>query len=731
VQLPLPFIKNVVLVGGGHAHALVLRKWAMKPMAGVRLTVINPSATAPYTGMLPGFIAGHYERSDLDIDLVRLARFADARLVFGAVSDLDREAKTVTVPGRPPMPYDLCSIDVGITAAMPEIPGFAAFGIAAKPLDRFAARWESFVETRVPQVGSQAGASLVVIGGGVAGCELAMAMAHRLRSLGIEPTLTIVDSASVLSGLGFDAQSSVRSTMKDAGINVLEHRGITQVTDQGVHCDDGEFIAADLVVGAAGARPYPWLGDVGLDTHQGFITVTPTLQSTNDTSIFATGDCAHMAYSPRPKAGVFAVRQAPVLFANLQAELTDKRLKKYEPQQDYLKLISLGFKRAAADKYKRLFKGRALWRLKDKIDRDFMRKLSDLPAMKPPEVPSNAVAGLAQSLEVEPPLCGGCGAKVGADILSGPLASLPASARSDVIRLPGDDAALLDFGGTRQVITTDSLRSFTSDPYRMAKIAALHAMGDIWAMGAAPQAVLVTVTLPQLSRPLQSEWLSEIMAGASQALAGTGAEIVGGHTSMGAELSLGFSITGLVEGPAITLAGATPGQKLVVTRPLGSGLLFAGEMQMQASGRDIEELLSTLEVPQGKASEILATAGATAMTDVTGFGLAGHLFGILRESNAAAELTLEAVPLFDGALDLAKAGLRSHLHAANKSGVPIAAGADDPRIDILFDPQTAGGMLAAIPAVGADATLKALSQAGFPSAIIGDITKGGPRISVV
>ena len=141
-------------------------------------------------------------------------------------------------------------------------------------------------------------------------------------------------------------------------------------------------------------------------------------------------------------------------------------------------------------------------------------------------------------------MCGGCGAKVVADILSGPLSRLPTSERTDIIRLPGDDAALLDFGSSRQVITADSLRSFTHDPYRMSKIAALHAMGDIWAMGALPQAVLVTVTLPPLARPLQAEWLGEIMAGAAEVLLPTGAEIVGGHTSMGAELSLGFSITG-------------------------------------------------------------------------------------------------------------------------------------------------------------------------------------------
>ena len=187
----------------------------------------------------------------------------------------------------------------------------------------------------------------------------------------------------------------------------------------------------------------------------------------------------------------------------------------------------------------------------------------------------------------------------------------------------------------RDSITTDQVRAFTTDPFRMSKIATLHAMGDVWAMGAQPQAVLVTVTLPQLGRGLQEEWLSEIMAGTANALETTGAEVVGGHTSMGAELSLGYTITGIVSEP-ITLAGATAGQKLILTRPLGSGVLFAAEMQRSARGQDITELLEILEQPQGEVARILAAGGATAMTDVTGFGLAGHLYGMLRASSTDA-----------------------------------------------------------------------------------------------
>ena len=720
-------MKNVVLVGGGHAHALLLQSWAMNPVAGARLTVINPGPTAPYTGMLPGFVAGHYDRDELDIDLVRVARFADARLVLGMVTNIDRQAKTVTVPGRPPIPYDLCSIDVGITSEMHDLDGFLDHAIGAKPLGRYADEWTKFVTEK--KTAGASTASVAVIGGGVGGCELAMAMSFRLRTEGITPTVTVIDRTKILDRVGDVAQVELRKSLARRDVSVIENAEVTSVSATGVHLTD-KTIEADMVIGVAGARPYRWLSSLGLEHHEGFIVIDETLRSVTDPSVFAVGDCAHMAYDPRPKAGVFAVRQAPVLKNNIQALLTGKALKSYAPQEDYLKLISLGEKVAGADKFKRFSKGANLWRLKDKIDREFMDKLGELPEMEAAPVPKNSVSGLKDTLQGQPPLCGGCGAKVGIDILAGPLEQLPTSTRNDVVRLPGDDAALLQMGTTKQVITTDQLRLFTPDVFRMATISTLHALGDVWAMGANPQAVLVTVTLPQLSSKLQSEWLHEIMAGTTKALDGSGAEVVGGHTSMGAELSIGYTITGLLERPTISLAGGQAGQSLVLTRPIGSGLLFAGEMQLRARGGDVSALLDELERPQGESARLLAEAGATSMTDVTGFGLAGHLFGICRESGVAAKLRLADIPLYAGAFELSRSGLRSHLYESNAASIPVVRPANDPRVPIVFDPQTAGGFLASVPAEAADDVVAQLRARGDQAAVIGSLVVGEPQIQL-
>ncbi len=755
MELPLPLLKNVVLVGGGHAHALVLRSWAMDPVAGARLTVINPHASAPYTGMLPGYVAGHYNRDDLEIDLVKLARFAGARLVLGAADGIDLDAKTISVPGRPPIAYDICSVNVGITSEMPTLPGFVERGTPAKPLGRFALRWQAFIDRTTADQSSAP--RIAVIGGGIGGSELAMAMHHRLSAARTDPVVTIIDERAVLREVGEKGRAEITKMLDQRGIIRRENVCAMAVTAAGVELEDGTTIDADFVVGAAGARPYDWIEATGLTTSNGFITIDKTLRSVSHPSVFAAGDCADMAFDPRPKAGVFAVRQAPVLTHNIAATLrglsepdavtslpkslpvgTSNKLIEFDPQSDYLKLISLGERSAGADKYQRFASGPALWKLKDKIDRDFMDKLNDLPQMESSKVPKNSVEGLATTLDEQPPLCGGCGAKVGLDVLAGPLGALPDSERNDIVRLPGDDAALLKMGPITQVITTDQLRAFVTDPFRMAQISTLHALGDAWAMGASPQAVLVTVTLPQLGRGLQEEWLGEIMAGTTLALAGTGAEIVGGHTSMGAELSIGYTVTGITSTP-ISLAGATAGQKLVLTRPIGSGVLFAAEMQQRARGTDIAALLAMLERPQGDAAAALVEHGATAMTDVTGFGLAGHLYGILRESSTAdspliAELSLSAIPVFNGARSLSEAGVRSHLYASNASGVPMtvrgSGHGDGARHELLFDPQTAGGMLAAVPASNAEAAVRAIAKLGHICSVIGSIEAGDTDIIV-
>ncbi len=725
MQTPLPLTRDIVLIGGGHAHALVLLKWAMAPLPGARLTLINPAPTAPYTGMLPGHVAGHYPREALEIDLVRLARHAGARLVLGRASGIDRQARRVQLPGRADIAYDIASLDIGITSDMPGLPGFAEHGHAAKPLGPFADAWARFVDAAAA---GAVPARAVMIGGGVGGVELAMAMAWRLRQAGCrDAEVTVVEAAGeVLRDLHPGARAALRHRMQRLGLHLRTRTQVTALRDDRVVLAGGESLPSAFTAGAAGARPQDWLGGTGLHLTDGFVTVDRQLRSVTDPAIFAVGDCAHLSHAPRPKAGVYAVRAAPVLYRNLRAAASGRRLRSFRPQADYLKLISAGDRDAVADKFGLRAGGRLLWRLKDRIDRRFMARFQELPEMTPPPLPRETAEGVRSALAGGKPLCGGCGAKVGKADLAAALAALPSPRRGDVLSGPGDDAAILAHGDGAQVFTTDHLRAFVDDPWLLAQITAVHAMGDIWAMGGNPQAALTQVILPRMSDRLQAETLREILAAAAETFGAAGADVVGGHSSIGAELTIGYSVTGLVAGRPIGQDGARPGDALILTKPIGSGTILAAEMARAARGDWVAAAYDVMARPQDRAARILA--GAHAMTDVTGFGLAGHLMGICAASGVAARLELDRIPLLAGAETLAAAGTRSTLWESNAGQSGRVSRPDGPRGDLLFDPQTAGGLLAALPQAAARSTLTRLHDAGETAAIIGEIIDGAPWI---
>ena len=714
-----PFTRDLVFIGGGHAHALVLRKWGMKPLAGARLTLINPSPTAPYTGMLPGHIAGHYSRNTLEIDLVRLARFAGARLILGHATGIDPTTKEIHVEGRSPVGYDVASVDVGITARM-EIAGFAEHAVGAKPLDIYAARWRAFLgnvrEGRKPP-------SVAVIGGGVAGCELAMAMAHALRGIGTKPQVSVIEAGSDISGVGPKARAKLGDAMNGLGITLHTHANVTKITDSEVVLQEGASVAAALCVGAAGAFPHGWVAHTGLPLHEGFIVIDPDLRVHGQSDLFAVGDCAHMPFAPRPKAGVFAVRAAPVLFHNLRGRLSGGQLKPYRPQKSYLKLISLGGKSAMAEKYGLAPATPLLWRWKDHIDRGFMNKFATLPAMPAPVLPDVVALGVREDGQTVP-LCGGCGAKVGGDVLRRGIGTTT-NGHASIIAGPGDDAAIIrQPSGGFQVLSTDHLRAFVEDPVQMTRIAAVHALGDIWAMGATPQSALSSIILPRMSPALQARTLHEISTTAQQVFGQAGAQVVGGHTTMGAEMTIGFTVTGLRDTMPVTVAGARDGDVLVLTRPIGSGVILAAYMAGIAPAAVVTEALTTMQQPQHIPAQALRNAHA--MTDVTGFGLAGHIQAICAASKLRAEISLDTVPVYDGARALSQAGVQSSLLVSNIADAPTA-GRSDP---LLHDPQTAGGMLAALPRAAAEQAIAQMYAQGQEAVIIGKVSTGNGPITV-
>ncbi|MEM6760452.1 MAG: selenide, water dikinase SelD [Pseudomonadota bacterium] len=698
--------RDLVLVGGGHTHALVLRKWAMKPLPGVRVTLVNPGPTTAYSGMLPGHVAGHYSRDALDIDLVRLSQFAGARLVMAAASGINRETRVLHIDGAPDIGFDVLSLDIGVTSIMRDLPGFAEFAAPAKPLGPFAHRWQSYLEA-TPKLG------VAVLGGGIAGVELALAMRHRLQTMGHDIPVTIIEKDRALSALVPTTRQTLLARIAAVGVTLRENCTVTSVATDHVALASGAPVAADFVVGTTGAAPYPWLAATGLTDAAGFMPVNPNLQSA-DPKVFAVGDCAHLTETPRPKAGVYAVRQAPVLLGNLKAALSESGgMKPYRAQKDYLKLVSLGEKSAQAERFGMSLSGPALWRWKDRIDRAFMDKLNELPAPDRPVPPYPRAAGAATAHGAD--RCGGCGSKLGPAALATGLSQ----------QMLGDDAAMIQTGRQQQVISTDHLRGFVADHASMTEIAAIHALGDIWAMGATPQAATASITLPHQSSPLAARALHEIMETARRVMADAGAEIVGGHSTLGAELTIGFTVTGICDRAPITLAGAQPGDQLILTKPIGTGVIMAAHMRHRARGADVADALTSMKQPQSVAAAILQDARA--MTDVTGFGLAGHLSNICTASGVGAQIHVDRVPVLPGAEDLSAQGIQSTLYPENAAGF---AGPATPRAALVFDPQTSGGLLAAV-ARDADVLCDKLNGAGYTAAVIGQVTDQVGQVEIV
>ncbi len=735
-----PIVKDVVLVGAGHAHVQVLKRFGMKPIPGVRLTLITREVHTPYSGMLPGLIAGVYTFDEVHIDTGPLCRFAGARLYQSAALGVDTAAKTVICDSRPAVPYDILSIDTGSTPNTGSIPGADEHAIPVKPISRFLARFEALLQ-RVLQAGGDT--RIAVVGGGAGGVELLLSLERRLRrelrEAGHDPGklrfCLISASERILPSFPESFSARFAATFAQRGIELILGAPVTSVEHGAVHVEGGRTHPADEILWVTQATAPDWLAATGLKLSEtGFLAVDEHLRAEGTEDIFGAGDVIAFEPRPLPKSGVYAVRAGPVLAQNIRRLLTGRQLLQYKPQSEAMYLVSTGERYAVGTRNGLVFGGEWVWRWKDAIDRRFMRKFNELPDMAgadPAPVSPLADGEALAALTSVPMRCGGCGAKVGASVLSRALAGIEPMARPEIVaglNAP-DDAALIDTGGeTLSVQTVDYFRAMIDDPYLFGWIAANHALSDIYAMGGEPQTALAIVTLPYGVEAKTEADLSAVMTGANEALRDAGCALVGGHTSEGAEMALGFAVTGAVQRAAVLRkSGARPGDRLILTKPLGTGTLLAADMRAKAKARWVMGAIEHMLTPNRSASEIFMGCSAHAATDITGFGLLGHLLELLTASGVGARIELDALPALDGAAETLAAGIVSSLQPQNlrlrRALDATEAQRRHPLFALLFDPQTAGGLLGAIPADAAETCLAALIEAGYAQAtIIGEIT---------
>ncbi|SMF62482.1 selenide, water dikinase SelD [Pseudobacteriovorax antillogorgiicola] len=712
-----PYRVDLVLLGGGHSHGIFLKMWGMNPVDGVRVTLISESTDTPYSGMLPGFIGGIYSHEEAHIDLRQLTEYAGVRYIHGHVEGLDIPARQIKLADRPPVRFDCLSFNLGSRPQMDDVEGAHEFGIGIKPVARFWEYW-SHVQETVKRHGPH---TLSVVGAGAAGVETAISMKRACPQLKIQ---LIQKSSEILPAHHPKVRKIMADKLLAAGVDVICDAAVKSLKKGNIILQSGPPLETDFTVFTTQAGAPQWLAESGLKLDErGFIAVRDTLQSASHPFIFAVGDVATMEDHPRPKSGVFAVRQGQPLFHHVSQYLKGQKPSQFYPQKRFLSLMYTG-DGAVLSRGGLAFSHPVLARYKDHIDRKFMKKFQNLELREM----RTQIGIVERSDEFEETIrCHGCAAKVGSRILHGALERLkkePWKPKAD-FALHHDDAAILDIpSDTRLLQTVDHLTAFVSDPYIFGRIAANHCLSDIYAMGGKPHSALANIIVPYADQRIMEEDIYQTLEGMMTSLESSKTALLGGHTSEGQHLSLSLTVNGLMPpSGALAKTSVKAGHKLILTKALGTGVLLAAAMRIKARGVWIDHGISSMIMDNGAAAACFVKHRASACTDVTGFGLIGHLQEMLISENLGAKLFRDAIPVLAGALEVSERGIVSSLFAQNRAFLDSLSYRDqDPKAKILVDPQTSGGLLAAIPAETADQCLVDLRAAGYLDAsIIGQL----------
>ncbi len=372
-------MKRLVLIGAGHAHAQVLLTLCGQATPGLEVTLVSPDALAPYSGMVPGWMAGHYDWDECCMNFEQLCRAAGARFVRDLAAGIDTGAQAVHLAAGGSKEYDFLSLDIGSTAL--PLAGDSGQLVAMRPLNRLRAHWER-LHAAVSALPSGASYRVVMVGAGAAGIESLLATRRQLAEWAPGVRLACVLATSgeaVLPALAGRAGALVKQHLRRHRIELVSGFDAHDLDPAGVRGRDGRLLRADVVLWATGAAPHAWPGASGLALDDaGFIRVDATLRSVSHPNVFAAGDCAGLPEA-LPKAGVYAVRMGPVLAHNLHAALHGLALRAYRPQRRNLVLLGTGGRHAIASWGPFAWQGDWVWRWKERIDRRFLARYKHGP----------------------------------------------------------------------------------------------------------------------------------------------------------------------------------------------------------------------------------------------------------------------------------------------------------------------------------------------------------------
>ncbi len=702
--------EQIVLAGGGHSHALLLRRWAMQPNLRPEglITLVSRASTTLYSGMVPGLIAGYYSRDAAEIDLRQLARKSGVALVVAEIIGIDISRKELLLADRPPISFEILSLDVGAeTKSLPNEKEFrdSVDLMPIKPLEP-ALDWldqqdkEDFLADNVP---------FMVVGAGFAGVELALSLRHRWPSRKIS-----------LRAYSNQPDKEIRDALSKASI--LLDSSASDLNGPTLICIGNQ------------APDWIFSSDLPIDFN-GRIRTTNTLQVLEKPFIFAAGDCAINESSPRPPSGVWAVRAAKPLAINIENLAHDLPLSKWKPRK--LSLQLLGANQTNKYSIAWAFLGKLkfgpnpiLWQLKRFLDLRFVERFSNFNVKR-----------MYSEKDTFNMACRGCASKFPANNLE--IALLEAGLKT-ICNSPEDAVEITETKSNEHFLqSVDGFPALVGDPWLNGRLIAMHACSDLWARGARVVSAQAIVVLPFLKQKIQQELLKQTLLGVQSVLTPQGASLVGGHTfearshapsppSLGLEVSL--SVNGVVDSAKDPWGkqGLKAGDALLISRAIGSGVLFAAAMQDSVNTRYLDAALEKMSEGQYSSFQDLISLNETsynlpsihACTDITGFGLLGHLGEMIKATNTSIDnvgtgsqvtisINLESIPILEGAFELLKEGFRSTLAPSNQSSWKLlkSNGADPPLIklnmgscffgsvtynamlELLIDPQTCGPLL--------------------------------------
>lgn len=699
--------KRIVLLGIGHTNAHVLRRWLMEPIEDTELVCISDHLNSTYSGMLPAVLAQQRPETAMNIDLVKLCAAANSTLITSEVVGVNAEQREIKFSDRPPLDFDLLSIGVGSrTKKFPAVLGSEGL-VAIKPMQTFIDRLRDRINL-VSRSGDLRPLKIAIVGGGVASVEIALCIPSFLRCETERPFQVSLISGGkrITPELPKRTADTLATALKDRSIEIYLESRVINHTESAVELQDGNSVGADIIIASTGASPPDVLSRLVLpkDDH-GFLLTKPTLQSTGSEAVFAVGDCGTIEKKMHPKAGVYAVRQGPVLWENLNRSLSGQSLSIYKPQTKVLKLINLGDGRALAHRWSFSLAGRWAMRWKHRIDDRFI-------SMYQRPVAKNMTTVDGSRLDEQ---CRGCGCKLDSESLSGALTGL--NSESETVF---KDSITIHDNGVEEI--TGSIDFFTapfSDAYLSGRIAALHSMSDLVAGGAKPESALSTLVLCDGPKGRQQEQFKAITSGINRELQPFGFKIGGGHTIVGPRTEIGLAVMG--RRPSGFDAGKhqlKTDEKLFLTKPLGTGVLMAAHMRGQCESHYFEHLLKLMLQPLHPWLELIQSLQLRAVTDITGFGLAGHLLEMLSSSNKHASIVLDSIPVMPGVAESIQSGVQSTLYPDNlkqRRWIQHASQVGEHQnYPCLFDPQTCGGLVFGIKAGLIEPMFEKVKQLSLP-----------------